>query len=170
MIFDGLDLNFTSLALADRIVVTGLSGDATEAEVDGWRVPLAEAARRGVPLICGNPDLAIISAGVRIPCAGAIAALYEELGGAVEQCGKPYAPVYAAARQRAPGAVRPIAIGDAVATDLRGAAAQGMPAIFIADSLHRADLIRDGRLDEAALERVLSGLPRPTGVMPVLRW
>lgn len=170
VIFEGLDLAFAPIEQADRIVVTGLSGAATDDEVEGWRAPLATAAARGVPLTCGNPDLAIISGGVRIPCAGAVAALYEALGGVVEQCGKPYAPVYHFARALAANATRPLAIGDAVATDLKGAAGQGIPALFIADGLHGAALIRDGALDPAALQDLLAGLPAPVGVMTVLRW
>jgi HAD superfamily hydrolase (TIGR01459 family) len=170
VIFDGLDLAFTPLERADRIVVTGLSGDATDAEVEAWRAPLAAAQARGVPLICGNPDLAIISGGQRIPCAGAVAALYEALGGAVDQCGKPYAPIYDVALSRVPTATRPIAIGDAVATDLMGAARQGFPAIFIADGLHGAALMGESGLNETALATLLNGLPTPRLIQTALAW
>ena len=45
-------------------------------------------------MICANPDVTVARGERIIPCAGAIAALYEELGGRVIYAGKPYLPVY----------------------------------------------------------------------------
>ena len=57
------------------------------------------------------------------PGAGAIASLYEELGGAVTRIGKPYPGIYAAAARlvgsRAPREV--LCIGDSVEHDIVGA-------------------------------------------------
>ncbi len=48
-------------------------------------------------MICANPDL-VVERGERIiPCAGAMAAYYEQLGGEVRIAGKPHAPIYEAA-------------------------------------------------------------------------
>ena len=62
-----------------------------------------------------------------ILCAGALADLYEELGGKVAMCGKPYAPIYAstlAEAQRLTGKpldmTRVLAIGDGIPTDIKG--------------------------------------------------
>ena len=55
---------------------------------------LQAAAARDLPMICVNPDLVVIRIGVQEPCAGALAARYEELGGRVHYFGKPYPEVY----------------------------------------------------------------------------
>ena len=65
-------------------------------------------------------------------CAGALAQLYEELGGPVDYAGKPYPAVYRRARELlaelAGHAIADddiLAIGDGVHTDIEGAAAAG---------------------------------------------
>jgi ribonucleotide monophosphatase NagD (HAD superfamily) len=59
-------------------------------------------------------------------------------------CGKPYAPIYETALERAaalrggerPALNRVLAIGDSVRTDLSGAAALGLDCIFVTSRLH----------------------------------
>ena len=45
-------------------------------------------------MICVNPDLLVIRLGVQEPCAGALAARYEAIGGRVRYYGKPHPDVY----------------------------------------------------------------------------
>ncbi len=52
------------------------------------------AVARGIPMICANPDRAIIDRGVRKICAGELAAGYEALGGRVRYCGKPFPEIF----------------------------------------------------------------------------
>ena len=72
------------------------------------------------------------------------------LGGETVVIGKPYRTIYeaalAAARSRRPdiGTDRILAIGDAVATDLKGAEACGLDALFVAGGIHRADINGEG--------------------------
>jgi ribonucleotide monophosphatase NagD (HAD superfamily) len=99
-----------------------------------------------------------------IYCAGALAALYETLGGRVLMAGKPHAPIYAAAYAEAERlAGRPLskdtmlAIGDGLPTDVKGAANEGLPVLFIASGIHAADtLTPDGSLQPDKLAALLA--------------
>lgn len=125
---------------ADVVVLAGLVDDRTETP-DDYREVMGEVARTGVPVMCANPDV-IVERGERLLyCAGALAALVEEAGGTVEQFGKPHPPIYRMALEAAcngaplpPGRV--LAIGDALATDVRGAANEGFDALFVTGGIH----------------------------------
>ena len=176
-LFEGLDLRFVEPEDAEFAAVTGLLDD--EAETPQDYAPLLERllARR-LPLVCANPDLVVERGNRLIYCAGAIAALYADMGGEVVHMGKPHRPVYEAsvARMapmlgRAPEPERLLAIGDGPKTDIRGAAGLGIDALFIAGGIHGAELIRDGRLDMARVGDVLAaeGVPA-TWVQVHLAW
>ena len=90
----------TDLADADAIVCSGLVHDRTETAED-YRGVLEAALKRKLPFVCANPDLAVDVGPDRLPCAGAIAALYEEMGGPVFWAGKPHASAYQAAMLKA---------------------------------------------------------------------
>jgi HAD superfamily hydrolase (TIGR01459 family) len=141
-IFQGLDVGFAPLEEAEVVLCTGLRDDDAEAPAD-YGPELAAIAARGLTMLCANPDL-VVHRGKRLYwCAGALARDYAALGGAVIHYGKPYAPVYemalAAARARGP-AGKPLAIGDGMPTDIKGANGQGLPALFIADGIHGEEI------------------------------
>jgi HAD superfamily hydrolase (TIGR01459 family) len=160
----GLDVAFAPLADAAVVVCTGLIEDEQETP-DDYRDLLAAMRARRQPMICVNPDLVVERGDRLIYCAGALAAEYEALGGEVAYAGKPHPPIYAQARElivRARGAAvetpRILAIGDGIKTDIAGAAAVGLRAVFIASALH----FSDGKtLDEATLARLFAGHPAP---------
>jgi HAD superfamily hydrolase (TIGR01459 family) len=135
------------------VSATGLFDDDIETPED-FRGRLAVCAERGLLMICANPDIVVQRGDKMIYCAGALAALYETLGGKVLMAGKPHAPIYAAAYAEAERlAGRPLskdnmlAIGDGLATDVRGAGQEGLPVLFIAGGIHAAHtLTPDGRL------------------------
>nr|WP_208103396.1 TIGR01459 family HAD-type hydrolase [Rubellimicrobium sp. CFH 75288] len=104
--------------------------------------PRLEAARlRDLPLLCANPDIVVDRGEVREWCAGAVARLYEEMGGRALYFGKPHAPIYDLARRRlaASGPLPPdsriVAIGDGIGTDIRGAIDQGLDSILVTGGL-----------------------------------
>ena len=73
----------------------------------------------------------------RIYCAGALAELYEGLGGKVSSFGKPHAPIYDRARNLlglGTGA-RYLAVGDGINTDILGATREGIDALFVTGGL-----------------------------------
>ncbi len=138
-LFAGLDLQRTDLARADVVVCTGLYEDETEGPAD-YRELLARMKARSLAMICANPDLVVQRGGRLVHCAGALAKAYESLGGEVVYYGKPHRPIYDHVRAVAGGARRFLAIGDGLATDIKGANAAGIDAVFIADGIHGEDV------------------------------
>ena len=158
----------TGLTLVDSaedaafVSVTGLVDDATETPED-YRAILETAANKGLDLICANPDRVVQKGDNLIYCAGALADLYEALGGQVIMAGKPFAPIYDLALAEAEDLLgRPIdrsrvlCIGDGVITDVLGAANQKLDCLFIAQGIH-GDKARgtDGQLDPALAGHLL---------------
>ena len=160
---------------AEAVVVTGLVDDAHETAAD-YRPHLSRMFAKGLPLICANPDLSVEVGGRIYPCAGAVAELYEQMGGKVYWEGKPHRAAYdeafaAAARLgRTVNARQVLAIGDAVRTDLAGAALMGIDALFIAGGLHRDGLMQAETIDPVRLAAALDGnAPTTIAAMPYLR-
>jgi HAD superfamily hydrolase (TIGR01450 family) len=140
-LLDGLDVERVDQDEAQSIVCTGFFDDEVEKPED-YTDMLQVFVTRGIPFICANPDL-IVERGERmIPCAGAIAALYKQLGGEVFVAGKPHKPMYKAAldiAKKVRGDVDPtriIAIGDGMPTDVRGALNYGLDLLFVAHGIH----------------------------------
>jgi HAD superfamily hydrolase (TIGR01459 family) len=162
-LYQGLDLTFCGPASADFISCTGPFDDEVETPED-YRQALQSAAARGLVMICANPDLVVQRGGRLIYCGGALAALYQELGGKAVMAGKPFAPIYAEALAMAErslaGALRRdrvLAVGDGVRTDVKGAAAEGFDCLFVANGIHAAEASDGaGRLDPAALSRTFA--------------
>jgi HAD superfamily hydrolase (TIGR01450 family) len=155
-LFDGLDVEVVSAEDADCIVCTGFFDDEKEVPED-YRDMLTAFAAREIPFICANPDLVVERGHKIIPCAGAVAAYYEQLGGKTRIAGKPHYPIYEAAlaaarEQRGEFAkTRVLAIGDGMPTDVRGALSQGLDLLYISDGIHVAEYAVNGETDEAIL-------------------
>ncbi|MGN6096785.1 MAG: TIGR01459 family HAD-type hydrolase [Bosea sp. (in: a-proteobacteria)] len=175
-VFEGLGVELVDEARADLVVATELNDYRSETP-EQYRPLLRRFAERGLPFVCGNPDLVVHVGEDLLPCAGSLAVIYEELGGRVAWAGKPYRPAYdlalAAAAQVRGG--RPIeadsvlVIGDAVRTDLAGAWLMGFDSLFIAGGIHRDETMRGGEVDPAGLAKVLDGLTvRPVAAMAAL--
>jgi HAD superfamily hydrolase (TIGR01459 family) len=145
------------------ITCTGLVDDDVETPED-YRAALTLAAARNLPMVCANPDKVVHRGKDLIFCAGALADLYETLGGSVIMAGKPCAPIYRVAlaevdRQagRAVDPARIICVGDGVGTDVRGANGQGLDCLFITGGIHGADLLDGaGATVAASLEAFLA--------------
>jgi len=106
-----------------------------------YRDQLANWARYGVVMHCLNPDRTVIHCGRREACAGALADIYEELGGRVEWYGKPHRPIYDHARSLAgsPPVEAMLAIGDGLPTDILGAAKYGIDAVYVSHGIHAGE-------------------------------
>jgi len=162
-LYDGTGVRFAPLDQAAFIACTGPNDDEVETPED-YRAVLTEAAARRLPMICANPDKVVQRGPRLIYCGGALAELYETLGGAVIMAGKPHPPIYRAVLTKvaelAGGTVDParvLAIGDGVAPDVAGANTQGLDVLFIAAGIHGAETRgADGVLDPAAAQRLLA--------------
>jgi HAD superfamily hydrolase (TIGR01459 family) len=162
---------------AEALVCTGLNDDVNETAED-YRPLLESAYARELPFVCANPDLVVDVGGRLYPCAGALADLYEHMGGPVFWAGKPHPIAYATAhataeRIRDAGVPREriLVIGDALRTDLAAADNAGIDALFIAGGIHRAETMDGDGLSEEKLARLFApGKPRALAAMPVLKW
>jgi HAD superfamily hydrolase (TIGR01459 family) len=119
------------------LVFAGL--DAPRTSLDAYRSILTAAAKACVPAICINPDLTMIRDGELVPAPGAIAKVYENLGGKVEYVGKPYPAIFshAIAPAAAGPDIRAVMIGDSPEHDVAGAAAMGLSTLLVQTGIHR---------------------------------
>jgi len=175
--FERLSAMPAPLEEAEAILCTGLVDDRTETPED-YRGLLQQARALRLPLVCANPDLVVDVGGRQFICAGAIADLYERMDGEVFWAGKPHANAYNAAQaaaeavRKAPVArKRILAIGDSLRTDLKGAEAAGIDAIFIASGIHRDETMGTGELSPESLQ-ILFAPPAPPAlaVLGKLLW
>jgi len=140
-LYAGLELNFTDLDAASFISCTGMFDD--NEEPDDYTELLGEARALGLPMICANPDIKVKLGDRHIWCGGALAKMYEDMGGEVIYGGKPHEPIYRLCRAwlneltgHVPPPDRILCIGDNIFTDLVGAQREGMDCLFIQDGLH----------------------------------
>lgn len=176
-LFDTMHARRAPLERSDAVIVTGLVDDANET-AQSYRGTLEQALAGKLELVCANPDLIVDVGGILLPCAGVVAALYEEMGGEVYWAGKPYAPAYAralaAASQARDDDVAPdrvLAVGDALRTDIAGAVAYGLDALFIGQGIHREEVMPAGRIEPDRLAAVFRAAAfRPVAAIAELRW
>lgn len=172
-IFDGTGVQRGGPDAATAIVCTGLFDDERE-QPDDYRERFAPLAERSVEMVCANPDISVERGGRIIPCAGALADLYAQLGGAVSLAGKPYQPIYEDAfkwvREVRSGSLdrqRILAIGDGAKTDIAGAAAAGVRSVFVQSRVN----VQHGETLSTAAARLFSKPDgRPVAVMASLAW
>ncbi|MFN4159822.1 MAG: TIGR01459 family HAD-type hydrolase [Gemmobacter sp.] len=131
---------FVPLAQAEGIVCTGPTHDDTETPED-YRARFLMAKTMGLKLLCANPDLVVDYGDKRIYCAGALAALYDQMGGTSLYFGKPHPPIYDIARRRLSAFgdglsdAEVLCVGDGIATDVQGGIAEGLDTLFITGGL-----------------------------------
>lgn len=144
----GLDVRRTDIGEAAIALCIGLVDDMTETPAD-YDARLKAMKARGLTMLCANPDLMVHRGSRLLYCAGSLAQAYEAMGGTVIYYGKPHRPIYDAARKAAadaalaagrPAPQNPLAVGDGLLTDIRGADRAGLAALFIADGVHGEDI------------------------------
>jgi HAD superfamily hydrolase (TIGR01459 family) len=175
---DGMDaahIERVPLDEAEGVVCTGLFDDLTETPED-YRPTLLYAKTRGLKLLCTNPDIVVDLGDERLFCAGAIAQLYEEMGGEAIYCGKPHPPIYDLARRRLAEGGRPVGdavlcIGDGVLTDVKGGIGEGLDTLFITSGLAAKEFGPDPTAPDAGLLNAWLASHRlsATYAMPALR-
>jgi HAD superfamily hydrolase (TIGR01450 family) len=99
--------------------------------------------QRGARLVATNADPSFPAPDGLWPGAGAILAVITTTTGAeAEVVGKPHAPLYRTALQRA-GGRKPLVVGDRIDTDIAGAAALGWDSLLVLTGISsREDLAR----------------------------
>jgi HAD superfamily hydrolase (TIGR01459 family) len=160
-LYQGIDLEFSDLEAARFISCTGPFDDENEEPAD-YRERFEGAIAHGLEMICANPDIVVQRGEKLVYCGGALAQLYESLGGKVLMAGKPYQAIYDLALEEAvPRLERPLdrsrvlCIGDGLPTDVRGANARNLDILFIASGIHGAETIGPDGLNTAAVADLL---------------
>lgn len=106
-----------------------------------YRADLERWAERDIHMHCLNPDRVVVRGGVPEACAGAIADIYQMLGGRVTWYGKPFPAIYAHALHLAgdPPEDEVLAVGDGLQTDILGAARMGFDTVFVSGGVHAGE-------------------------------
>ncbi|MEL6169088.1 MAG: TIGR01459 family HAD-type hydrolase [Pseudomonadota bacterium] len=155
------DITRVPLDAAEGIVCTGPRDPMADPSV--YRPEFLLAKQKGLKLLCANPDIVVDRGETREWCAGALAELYTEMGGESLYFGKPHPPIYDLARRRLAalgGSVpddRILAVGDGIATDIKGAIGEGIDSLFITGGLARSETKTDQDPDPEALAAFTSG-------------
>ena len=126
---------------ADFVLNTGPDDHRNPSDMNEFEQVLQDCANANLKMICGNPDLVVIRGGVRVLCAGSLAARYQELGGDVRSVGKPdpaiYRPVLDVLNLPSD---RVLAVGDSLHTDIAGATGVGLAVCWVLDGIHGSSL------------------------------
>lgn len=155
---DGEDYGFDGITFVDdphdAEVILILGSNAPTTTLDQYREIL-----RGLtlPAICCNPDKLMLTPQGLMPAPGAIAALYEEMGGTVTWIGKPYPAIYRHAAQLIGNPARILCIGDSAEHDVAGGRAAGFSTLLILTGVSAGH-------DPATLD------PQPDYVMDAFTW
>lgn len=161
---------------ADFLLNTGPDAHLGEEDITPYLSMLEQCADQNLPMICVNPDQQVIRGDRRLICAGALASWYEAHGREVRWIGKPYPEVYQLALSLLD--VRPervLALGDALATDMRGAASARIDGCWVLGGIHQEMLGGSWEEDRhpdynlALKEAQIAGL-YPVACVPEFRW
>lgn len=157
---DAPEITRVPLQEAEGIICTG-PFDRT-ADPNEMRPQFLMAKQMGLKLLCANPDIVVDRGERREWCAGALAALYTEMGGESLYFGKPHPPVYDLARRRLAEVGKPadpsrtLAIGDGIATDIQGALGEDIDSLFITGGLAASETGTTEQPDPEKLDAFLA--------------
>jgi HAD superfamily hydrolase (TIGR01459 family) len=155
-------------AEADFVLNTGPDDHRNATEMAEFEPVLRDCAAARLKMICANPDLEVIRDGQRVLCAGALAIRYAELGGDVRSLGKPDPAIYGPVLDLLDlPRSRVLVVGDALRTDIAGAAAIGVASCWVLGGLHGEALDAE---PQAARDAVSAAGLAPTACIPGFAW
>lgn len=177
-LYAGIDIDLSGTAETAAFISCSSPYDDENDTVERYSKDFETAAKRGLTMICANPDRIVQRGNKIIMCAGTLADHYETFGGKVIMAGKPYAPIYdlcyQALKKLGADVQKPeiLAIGDGIITDIKGANNEGLDVLFIAAGIHGADAIdQDGHIKpEAAAELLAHEGAHATFAASILGW
>lgn len=162
--------------LEDATGIACLGPFDPHADPDVNRPQFLYAKQKGLKLLCANPDIVVDRGETREWCAGALAQLYEQMGGEALYFGKPHPPIYDLARRRLaelgnlPPDTRVLAIGDGINTDVRGALGEDLDVMFVTGGLAAVETGTDRQPDPEALADYIADVEMaPTYAIGYLR-
>jgi HAD superfamily hydrolase (TIGR01459 family) len=176
-VYADLDLTFSDDPTVAKVISCTSLREYPNGHPDTYRDELKRLAAHGLPMICANPDVQFRHGDTLVWSAGSLAAIYEQEGGKVIRPGKPDAPIYSLALERAATIARKpispsrvLAIGDGPATDILGATRQGMDALFIGSGIHGHVMGEGGAFLGSAVKVLRAEGVEARYAMPELRW
>jgi HAD superfamily hydrolase (TIGR01459 family) len=124
----------------DAAFLVFAGSDAPSTSLESYRALLQPAAQACVPAICVNPDITMIRDGQFVPAPGAIARIYEHLGGRVDYVGKPHGAFFrhALALAASDAHARAVMIGDSPEHDVCGGKAIGLSTLLVRTGIHQS--------------------------------
>ena len=164
-VYEGLDYTQVDDPAAAEFLLNTGPDDLLGAQDPELYAPVLEAAlKAGLPMFCANPDLEVVRDGVRIICAGLLAAHYRAAGGVVIERGKPDAAIYEPTLALlGTKRTRTLAVGDSLRTDITGAKSAGIDSCWVLSGIHAL------HADEAPGEAAALGLA-PVAILAGLSW
>jgi HAD superfamily hydrolase (TIGR01459 family) len=129
---DGEDYGFNPIAFVQRpqdaeiMLILGSNAPATSLQQYEKRL-----RNVSLPAVCCNPDKLMMTAQGLQPAPGAIAEIYERLGGTVTWIGKPFPGIYHHALDILDRPERVLCIGDSVEHDIAGGAGAGLATLLV---------------------------------------
>lgn len=123
--FDGITL-VDDPKNAEAILILG--SNLPETSLDDYRKLLGPLT---IPAICCNPDKLMLTPQGLMPAPGAIAALYQEMGGKVTWIGKPYPEIFQHALKLIGSPKRALCIGDSAEHDVAGGKRLGLSTLLV---------------------------------------
>jgi HAD superfamily hydrolase (TIGR01459 family) len=171
---EGLDIE--AVDKAEDADFLFLAGVPDYAGIDAYLPALEIGAKRGLVLICANPDIiAIYPNGGRGMAPGGVAKRYEEMGGKAVYVGKPHRPVYDLCLKKLDGLATDaiLGIGDSMQHDIAGGNGIGIDTLLLTHGVLR-DAFADAK-DEASRQTAVDRLEeeyraRPRWVLPSFVW
>ena len=171
---DAVEIERVALEDAEGIVCVGPFDPL--ADPNDLRPHLLYAKQKGLKLLCANPDIVVDRGTVREWCAGAVARIYEDMGGESLYYGKPQPAIYDLARTRlaiAGGTIdasRILAIGDGLHTDIKGALGEDIDSLFVTGGLAAIETGTTDQPDPDKLQRFIEAeMVTPTFATGFLR-
>ena len=138
----------------DAEIILILGSNAPKTSLEDYRALLSGLT---LPALCCNPDKLMLTPQGLMPAPGAIAALYEEMGGKVTWIGKPYPGIYTEAARLIGNPKRILCIGDSAEHDVAGGRNAGFATLLVLQGVSAGH-------DPATLS------PQPDYVMDRFQW
>jgi HAD superfamily hydrolase (TIGR01459 family) len=133
---DGEDYGFDNIESVanphDAEILLILGSNAPKTSLDRYRELFLGLT---IPALCCNPDKLMLTRDGLQPAPGAIASLYEKMGGKVDWIGKPYPEIYRAALSLIGNPSQALAIGDSAEHDVAGGRRAGIDTLLVRTGL-----------------------------------
>jgi len=161
----------TEVEQAELVIFNGLAAGLTETEIIQQ---LNESLKKGIPLVCANPDEIALEGARSYRATGSFAREYQLRGGTVTFIGKPFPLIFDMLKIKFPDidAARVICVGDSLEHDVKGAALAGIKSLWLLNGVHRSEFI--GMAPNAkwrTVRKFLAGVNvQPDFVMEELAW